>query len=141
MVRMLIPYEPVEQARPRFTSRGKFVRVYDPPKVAKYKKLVRQYVAETMTVRGIEQYHDTALKVTFVFFRPIQKSVSKTERYRRLTNKHKPVQKPDTSNYIKSLEDSLNGVLWDDDSRITQIKALKRYGELPSTEITVEEDS
>lgn len=39
---MILHIEPVEQARPRATRYGRSIRVYDPPKVSKYKKELYQ---------------------------------------------------------------------------------------------------
>ena len=39
---MILHIEPVEQARPRATRYGRSIRVYDPPKVSKYKKQLAQ---------------------------------------------------------------------------------------------------
>lgn len=39
---MILNIEPVEQARPRATRYGRSIRVYDPPKVSKYKKQLSQ---------------------------------------------------------------------------------------------------
>ena len=34
--------EPQQQERPRATGRGRFIRVYDPPKTAKFKRELKQ---------------------------------------------------------------------------------------------------
>lgn len=48
---------------------------------------------------------------------------------------------PDASNYVKLYEDCANGILWDDDRRIVELRALKRRpgeGEDERTIVTVE---
>lgn len=125
--------EPVPQLRPRVSSRGGYVRVYDPPKVKNFKNLLRSL--------AVNQYARPPLigplSVSLTFYRPVQKSISKTERERRLTNRSKPVVKPDTDNYIKATLDALNGVLWHDDAQIVKITGEKRYSENGKIVITV----
>ena len=117
--------EPVPQLRPRVSSRGGYVRVYDPPKVKNFKNLLRSLAVNQYTRPPLIGL----LSVSLTFYRPVQKSISKTEREQRLSNNSKPVVKPDTDNYIKATLDSLNGVLWHDDSQIVKITAEKRYSE------------
>ena len=125
--------EPIAQLRPRASSRGGHVRLYDPPKVKQYKAVLHNLVTE--------QYKNPpltgALSVSMLFYRPVQKSLSNIERQRRLSNEHKAVVKPDVDNYIKSTLDALNGVLWDDDSQIVKLTAEKRYAEKGKIIITV----
>lgn len=125
--------EPVPQLRPRVSSRGGYVRVYDPPKVKNFKRILRSLAANQYSRPPLIG----PLSVSLTFYRPVQKSISKTERERRLTNRSKPVVKPDTDNYIKSTLDALNGVLWEDDSQIVKLTAEKRYGEKGKIVITV----
>lgn len=125
--------EPISQLRPRASSRGGHVRVYDHPKVKQFKNLLRglateQYDKPPMT---------GALSVSLLFYRPVQKSISNVERQRRLSNQHKPTVKPDADNYVKSALDALNGVLWNDDAQIVKLTAEKRYGEKGKIIITV----
>ena len=130
---MILNIEPVEQARPRMTRRGKHLVMYDPDKVKKFKReleiLARaQYKAEPMT--GM-------LEVDITFYRPVQKSLSKIERARRLSGEHRPTVKPDLDNYIKSTLDALNGIIWADDARIVDLHAHKYYSDDPRIELTV----
>ena len=124
--------EPVPQLRPRVSSRP-YIRVYDPPKVKNFKNLLRslassQYARPPMI---------GPLSVSLTFYRPVQKSISKTERERRLSNRSKPVVKPDTDNYIKATLDALNGVLWNDDAQIVKIEAEKKYSNHPRITVSV----
>lgn len=125
--------EPTPQLRPRVSSRGGYVRVYDPPKVKQFKSLLRSL--------AVNQYARPPLigplSVSLTFYRPVQKSISKTERERRLSNQSKPVVKPDTDNYIKSTLDALNGVLWHDDAQIVKITGEKRYSDHPRITVGV----
>lgn len=132
IVKIIIPIVPVEQQRPRFT-RGKFAHMYDPPKVKNFKKSLAELVKEQYRGKPLEG----ELVVEVTFYRQVQKSISKKEHDRRVSGEHKPTVKPDLSNYVKSYEDALNGILWADDAMITDEYAHKRYADNPRIEIEV----
>lgn len=124
--------EPIPQLRPRVSSRP-CIRVYDPPKVKQFKRILRSL--------AVDQYSRPPLigplSVSLTFYRPVQSSISQSERERRLSNKSKPVVKPDTDNYIKATLDALNGVLWHDDAQIVKITGEKRYSDHPKITVSV----
>ncbi|QWS02881.1 RusA family crossover junction endodeoxyribonuclease [Limosilactobacillus fermentum] len=122
--------DPVEQARPRATRMGKGIRLYDPKKVNAFKRQLGMLARQQMLDRGLEPF-DGPLEVCMEFYRPVQASISKKERARRLSGVHRPTVKPDLSNYIKALEDGLNGILWVDDNLIVSLEAKKFYAERP----------
>ncbi|MEK1296894.1 RusA family crossover junction endodeoxyribonuclease [Limosilactobacillus fermentum] len=128
--------EPVEQARPRATRFGKSIRIYDPKKVTVFKRQLGILAKQQMLDRGLEPY-DGPLEVCMEFYRPVQASISQKELTRRLSGVHRPTVKPDLSNYIKALEDGLNGIIWIDDNRIVQIVAEKKYSDRPRIVIEV----
>lgn len=127
---------PVEQARPRATRMGKGIRLYDPKKVTVFKRKLGMLARQQMLDRGLDPF-DGPLEVCMEFYRPVQTSISRKERSRRLSGVHRPTVKPDLSNYIKALEDGLNGILWVDDNRIVQIVAEKKYSDRPRIVIEV----
>ena len=127
--------EPVEQARPRATLFGKSIRLYDPKKVKVYKQQLGYLARQEMQERGLDPF-DGPLEVYMVFYRPVQASISKKERSRRLSGVNRPTVKPDLDNYVKSTSDALNGILWVDDNLIVSLQADKFYAERPH--LTVE---
>lgn len=132
---MILDIEPVEQARPRAVRRGKRIGMYDPPKVSKFKRELRQLAKN----RFGDDPLDGELSVEIKFYRSIQKSLSKKERAKRLSGENRPIVKPDLDNYVKSTLDALNGILWTDDARIVDLHAHKYYSDDPHIEITVTE--
>ncbi|MCT3436743.1 RusA family crossover junction endodeoxyribonuclease [Limosilactobacillus fermentum] len=130
MAKFEFDIEPVEQARPRATRMRKGIRVYDPKKVAAFKRQLGMLAKQQMLDRGLEPY-DGPLEVRMEFYRPVQTSLSKKERARRLSGDHRPTVKPDLSNYIKATEDALNGILWADDNCIVSLAAEKYYADKP----------
>jgi Holliday junction resolvase RusA-like endonuclease len=49
----------------------------------------------------------------------------------------KPTTRPDLDNYAKLTLDALNGIIWTDDSQITELRLGKFYSITPSTMIKV----
>lgn len=133
--KFVFPIAPVAQARPRATRMGKGIRLYDPQKVHDYKRVLNTMAKEQFKQEPLEGQ----LRVHLMFFREVQKSLSKKERQLRLLGDHRPTLKPDVDNYIKSTLDGLNGVIWTDDNEIVSIKADKFYSEDPRVEVYVEE--
>lgn len=79
MIKLILPIEPVAQAKPRARRFGKGIRLYDPPKTAVFKKQLRALATE--------MYHDAPVEgeiyLKVAFYRKIQKSISKKEHDRR----------------------------------------------------------
>lgn len=132
-MKIVFNIEPQQQERPRATGRGKFIRVYDPPRTAKFKHELKQLATE--------MYHDAPLEgeiyLKVAFYRKIQKSISKKEHDRRASGEHRPIVKADLSNYLKSFEDALNGVLWKDDAMIVHEEIDKYYSDNPRIEVEI----
>ena len=76
------------------------------------------------------------LDVEVIFYMPIPKSTNKKKRQELITERHHH-KKPDLDNLIKYTLDVANGILFDDDSRISSIFAEKIYDTDPRTEITI----
>lgn len=132
--------EPVEQARPRATRFGKGIRLYDPKKVSIFKRQLGMLARQQMLDRGLDPF-DGPLEVRMEFYRPVQASISKKDRSRRLSGVHRPTVKPDLDNYIKSTSDALNGILWADDNLIISLQADKFYSERPRLVVEINEEA
>ena len=78
----------------------------------------------------------SAIKLVVEYHMPIPKSYSKKRRKECLQGPHST--KPDLSNLIKFTEDALNGIVWKDDSLISEIEARKFYSETPKTVFKIE---
>lgn len=128
---------PVEQARPRATRFGKGIRLYDPKKVTVFKRQLGMLAKQQMLDRGLDPF-DGPLEVCMEFYRPVQASLSKKERSRRISGVHRPTVKPDLDNYIKSASDALNGIIWTDDNCIVSLEAEKYYADKPHLVVEVD---
>jgi len=120
--------EPVGKARARVVVNKGKAHSYTPSKTSDAENNVRWawLQAGRPTIRG-------PICLTVTFYRTRPKSTPK--------NVLLPVTKPDTSNYLKLVEDALNNYAFQDDSYITTSHARKRFGSPPRIEIELEEDS
>lgn len=126
-IKLVIYGEPVAQGRPRFTRIGKYVHAYDPAKSKNYKQLVRFWVTQQLKKKDGFKPIEKAVYVELIFWLPIPISWSKKRRIEADSGIIRPIVKPDTDNLVKSVTDSCNGLLWVDDSVITDLHAKKRY--------------
>lgn len=135
-IEFTIPGEPIAQGRPRAgkTRTGQTV-IYDPAKSRNYKQYIQ------LVARGYapKKPMEGALSMTVKIYRPMLKNFSKKRRQEAEAGLYRPTTKPDNSNYIKGIEDALNGVIYKDDSQIVSSKIEKYYSENPRVEIRVEE--
>lgn len=70
-----------------------------------------------------------ALTCEFFFVKP------KSVRRRSL-----PHVKPDLDKLVRAVNDALESIAFDNDSRVTTIRAIKRYSDKPGVRITIEKD-
>lgn len=132
---MKLQIEPVQQVRPRARRVKNGISMYDPKKVKDYKALIGKTAGSEYTGEPLKG--DLIVDLTFAV--AIQKSITKAERLKRVSNEHRPHMRPDVDNYIKSTLDGLNGVLWDDDAQIVDLNAHKVYDVIPHVDIHVVE--
>ena len=122
------------QQRPRFSRQGGFVKTYDPPESAKYKKHVAQ-VAEQYRP---EELINSPIKLTIDVYIKIPKSYTKKKLEQIKNGELVHIKKPDIDNLVKGIKDGITGVLWTDDSLIVELVGRKHYGENPRAEVIIE---
>lgn len=115
MINLVFPFAPVAKERPRFSSRGGFVRAITAAKTRRFESDVRLWASKT-----VKAPIEGPLKVTARFFLARPKKLKKG-------SNGQPITRPDTDNYLKSILDGLNGVVWSDDSQVVHIDAQKLY--------------
>jgi Holliday junction resolvase RusA-like endonuclease len=69
----------------------------------------------------------------FIFHIPIPKATSKAKRIQMLAGMIFPYTRPDRTNYLKFIEDCLNGIVISDDAQIVAGPVTKIYSETPKT--------
>lgn len=115
-----IPMRPVALARARFSSRTR--RFFTPKKSSDAKRNILLSVQYQLKTKYpfFKLEKDQALKLVCIFYFKRPKS-KKNETYH--------IVRPDASNLLKLVEDSLNGLLWHDDCQISEVTAIKKYDE------------
>ena len=132
--------EPVPQGRPKFARVGNRVITYDPPKSQTYKNIVKLWATNQLKrINGFKMF-DSAICVDVTFYLRIPPSWPKKKRIEAECGAMRPIKKPDLDNLYKSLTDALTGIVWKDDSIITDASIHKRYtADTERAEITIRE--
>jgi len=125
-----IPGNPIALKRHRHSGK----KCYDSQKK---EKETAQWHMQTL-VNGLFPAH-SAIKLVVEYHMPIPQSYSKKRTKECLLGPH--AKKPDLSNLIKFTEDTFNGIVWKDDSLISEIEARKFYSQTPKTVFKIEDVS
>lgn len=133
MTEYLIKGECVPKARPSF---NRFGGTYG--KAFERQKAYEQFIAITLKNQKAEPT-DKAVLVKVDIYKGYLKSWTKKELQQAKSGKLRPTKRPDIDNYVKSVLDGANGILWKDDSQIVSLLASKHYDEIPRVEIKVQE--
>lgn len=89
----------------------------------------REQIAELPAALGAAVYplaKDVAIELDVTFWLPRPKSVSESKR-------PLPTVPPDTQHLVRAVEDALTGIVWADDSQITDTTSRKRYAASDAT--------
>ena len=138
VVKFSVEGVPVGKGRPKFARRGNFVTAYTPAKTKTYEQQVADAARVAM---GAKLRTMEPVQVNMDIFVPIPKSWSKIKRARALNGVEYPTTKPDSSNILKSIEDAMNGIVFEDDKQIINHCITKRYSDNPRVEVRVYEVS
>ena len=134
-IEFTIPGQPVGKGRPKFARKGGFVRAYTPEKTASYENLVAMAAHDAMKGKSLIL---GAADVTVRMYVSVPSSWSKKKIIAALAGEIRPITKPDMDNVVKGIFDAMNGIVWKDDSQVTDCSVIKRYAETPRAEVTVE---
>lgn len=122
--------EPIAKIRPRFKRRGQFVSTYDPQEKLKdgYSWQVKsQYRSPPLTC---------PIFLDVCFHMPIPKGTSKIRQRQMCAGLIHHIKRPDLDNLVKFL-DYLNGIIFENDSQIVELRAKKIYSSNPGTVIRI----
>lgn len=124
-----IPMKPEHKQRPRFDGRSG--NVYTPTATSVAEKTIALIVKNNLMTRGLQSplfVGPVRFSVVFTFQRPPS-----------VKTRVMHVVRPDAENCGKLVADSLNGVLWVDDSQIVELNYQKEYGSQFNIRIEAEE--
>lgn len=126
MIEFMIPGKPRGKGRPRFSRTG---HAYTDEDTREYEKLVKMMCPK-------EEIFTQPVSVTVTAVMPVPKKTPEAHREQLLYGPYP--HKPDCDNVAKIILDALNGVLWQDDAIVCQLKVLKVYGKEPCVWVRVE---
>lgn len=104
-----VPIRPQVKGRPRFSKRG---HAYTPKKTRDYETAVREYYDGPLFEGPISMSVVFTLKRAQITITQLEGEESKL--------------RGDTTNYLKAIEDALNGVAYADDKQIQRIVGKKK---------------
>ena len=135
-LKIVIPGEPCAQGRPRFSTKGGFVKAYDPEKSRNYKAYIKYIASQEIKNKGW-QITDQAIEVSITAFMQIPKSKPKKFQRAAVEGSIRPTKKPDVDNLFKAVTDALSGMVYTDDKQIVKAAQSKWYAEEPRMEVSV----
>ena len=144
---IIIPGEPVAKGRPRIGTNRHTGRAiaFTPARTVRAEATIAHFAAQAMAGRDLLT---GPLMVIITAYRSkgMPGSATAKEGTKARTcydaaeaGTLKPITKPDADNYLKTVCDALNGVVYHDDAQITDITIRKRYSSQPRLEIHIQE--
>lgn len=132
-----VPGEPVAKARARVFVNKKTGRAmaYTPTKTASFENFIKLVAADSYSHPPMAGPVVLSIRV----FKATPKSFPKKKINQAENGDVRPTTKPDCDNYLKSVSDALNNLIYKDDSQIISVHVHKFYSSFPRTEIEVEE--
>ena len=132
-LRFTVPGMPRGKQRVRVTRKG---HAYTPGETIVYENWVKHCA---MTAMGDRELLQGPLSVSLTLHMPIPGSWSKKKRKAAAEGILRPLVKPDASNVAKSIEDGMEGVVYQDDKTICQLTVNKVYSGMARVEVEVKE--
>lgn len=136
-VQFTILGEPVGKGRPRFSTKGNFVKAYTPKKTVNYENLVK--LEYRRQCRDFKFPKEAPLDLRILAYFGIPKSASKRKRELMISGAIRPMKKPDMDNVIKAIADACNEYSYHDDAQIVDCQVRKFYSEQPRVTIIIQE--
>jgi Holliday junction resolvase RusA-like endonuclease len=134
LYRFAIPGKPQAKQRARVTKRG---ITYTPKETTNYESLIK-YTFSAMNPDWVPIPKDVPVRLAVTVIVPIPASAPLKRRELMIAGKIRPTSRPDWDNYGKIVSDSLNELLFKDDSQVVDGSVHKYYGESPGINVEFE---
>lgn len=133
-ITLTIPGKPFGKQMPRSTRTG---INYTPTETKSYMNFIKMAYVEKYG--NNTPFLEGALFMSINAYFPIPVSTSNKQRLLMLEAKIRPAKKPDLKNILAGVEDSLEGLCYQNDSHIVEHTLLKWYAEKPRVEVCISE--
>lgn len=128
--------DPKGKGRPRFSTFGKFTRVYTDKQTLDYEAVIKSCAVDAM---GSTDPLETAVSVFLYVRLAVPQSYSKKRTEACLSGLEKPCKKPDIDNIAKTYLDAMNGVIFKDDTQVIDLHVKKVYSAVAGVNVMVME--
>lgn len=129
-----IPGVPVAKGRARISTRGGKVRSFTPAKTASFENRVALVARDTMDGRDPI---DGPVALAIDVHLPIAQSWSGKKKKAAENGQIFPCSRPDIDNYVKSICDGCNEIVWHDDCQVVCLAATKTYSGNVGVSVTI----
>jgi len=120
--------EPVPKGAMKAVFAKGFMHKYVPAKTRNAMADMRAQIVSQLPAEW--QPYDCPLALHIQIYKSKPKSAKKTDKW--------PSKRPDTDNYLKTILDAMNTVVFKDDALVCYIEATKMYDEKPRVEIWID---
>ena len=137
MIVFEIKGQPMGKQRPKFARAGGFTKTYTPKETVNYETFVKLCYHQQCK----EYFGKKPLFVHIKAYYKIPTSYSFKKKMQCYSGDIRPITKPDVDNIAKIICDSLNGVAYDDDKQIVELKIEKFYALEPRVMVRIKEQN
>ncbi len=131
-IKFTVPGKPAAKQRPRLNRKN---GVFTPKTTRIYENSVKTCFMSSEGGKRLKSFISASI---FAFF-PIPESYSKKKKNQIRAGRVYPDKKPDADNIAKIILDSLNGLAYDDDKQIVDLRVFKRYSDNAKVVVELEE--
>lgn len=136
MLTLKILTEPTPKQSAKFYRAGRLLKAYQPTKINLSKQTIQSVVINQLPKDFVP--FNSEIEVEYKFYFAPLKNFNK--KIKALIDNNRAVYKstkPDIDNLLKHINDSLENIVFNNDSQIVRMTAEKLYSHVPRTEITI----